>query len=816
MRKLGGGARSASGLRLSTAFTALLGAAALATPAAAQNITDVASDEIVVTALKHGERNVQDVPVAITAFGADQLEALNYNDLQSLTYSIPNVQFEDVGTARGVANFSIRGLGINSSIPSVDPTVGVFVDGMYLGINAGVLADNFDLAGIEVLRGPQGVLFGRNVTGGAVVIRTAAPTDVFEVRGGVQVETGLNYTADLAISGPIVPGVLSARYSTYYNQDEGWFENDFDGSQFGEGELQVHRLALRFTPVNNLEFLLRLEQGFGEGDGPAAQNHALYSRDSFDFAINYPGYGSGNWEQAILETNWDVGFGDGVITNIASWRQYEGLSAGDIDATTFTAFHSRAVNEQEQWSNELRYAGTFGPVDITAGHYMFEQELLYIEERFLFGGLLPVDPTFAASPLQYAAADPFWITRVGGGQGEFSTWGAFVNADWHITDQLTLNVGVRYTEEEKDAQVSRIRRGVTVVSQPVVAVQIPPLNGLIGQPILPADSLDGAVVVPGEGVVGGSINNRTLVFSDSPFNLSWNDTSPRIGLQWQPSPSTNLYAFAAKGFRSGGVNFRVTTLGANACAAPNIPAGCVPGGLVQPPTAFDSEEQTSFEVGWKQELMDGRARINLALFHNEIEGMQRETNIPGPSGVQQVIVNAGDAIIQGAELEARFSVTDNFIVQFQAGYTDGEYDSVTADLTGDGLVNAADLALEIPRLAPWTYGVTLMHDLPLSFGTVSSLVAYNHRDENYYTDNNRGVLNEADIIDATVTFRPNDSNWSFAVYGTNLTDEATFGGDTQLPDLSPFGGDGNPANANPTFSPLNKGRVIGARLRFNF
>ena len=797
MAKVGGGARSASVLRLSTAVSAILGMAALAAPAAAQTLTDVASDEIVVTALKHGERNVQDVPVAITAFGADQLEALNYDDLQSLTYSIPNVQFEDVGTARGVANFSIRGVGINSSIPSVDPTVGVFIDGMYLGINAGVLADNFDLAGIEVLRGPQGVLFGRNVTGGAVVIRTAAPTDEFEVRGGVQVETGLNTTADLAISGPIVPGVLSARLATYWNDDEGWFENDFDGSQFGAGELQVNRLALRFTPTQNLEFLLRLEQGFGEGDGPAAQNHALYSRDSFDFAINNRGFGSGDWEQAILETNWDVGFGDGTITNIASWREYEGLSSGDIDATPNTAFHSRAVNEQEQWSNELRYAGTFGPVDITAGHYMFEQELFYIEERYLIAGTLPI-----AGPLQYAAAAPFWITRVGGGQGEFSTWGAFVNADWHLSDTLTLNLGVRYTEEEKDARISRIRRGPN--NPTLVPITVAPVPALVGQFILPtADDLDpGFPNPPGDGMVGGSIDGRFLNFSDDPFSLSWNDTSPRIGLQWQPSPDTNLYAFAARGFRSGGVNFRVTTLG-------------VPG-TPQPPTAFDAEEQTSYEVGWKQEFMDGRGRLNIALFHNEIEGMQRETNVPGSSGVQQVIVNAGDAIIQGAEIETRFSVTDNFIVQLQAGYTEGEYDSVTADLNGDGSVTAADAALDIPRLAPWTYGVTLMHDLPLNFGTISSLVSYNHRDENFYTDNNRGWLNEADIIDATVTFRPTDGHWSFAVYGSNLTDEATYGGDTQLPDSAPFGGDGNPANANPTFSPLNKGRVIGARLRFNF
>ncbi|HYD71712.1 MAG TPA: TonB-dependent receptor plug domain-containing protein, partial [Candidatus Binatia bacterium] len=429
--------RDRFGARFGAVLGAVLGIGVLSSAAWAQDgAVGAAEEEVIVTALKHGERNVQDVPVAVTAFGEAQLEALNYRDLQSLTYVMPNVQLEDIGTARGVANFSIRGVGINSSIPSIDPTVGVFVDGMYLGINAGVLSDNFDLAGIEVLRGPQGVLFGRNVTGGAVIIRTAAPSDEFEVSGGLAYEGGgsaPNYIADLAVNVPLMPGVLAARFSTYYNEDEGWFENLHDGSDFGGGEQSIYRGAIRLTPNNDLELLLRVEQGSGDGDGPAAQNHGLYSRDSFDFSVNNRGYGSGDWEQAIFETNWDVGFGDGTITNILGWRQYEGLSSGDIDATgatmapltaavNGTAFHSRAVNEQEQWSNELRYAGTFGPVDIVAGHYMFEQELFYIEERFLFAGFLPT-----AGPLTYNVAAPFYINRVGGGDGEFSTWGAFAN-----------------------------------------------------------------------------------------------------------------------------------------------------------------------------------------------------------------------------------------------------------------------------------------------------------------------------------------------------------------------------------------------------
>src|SRR5690606_36834821 len=207
------------------------------------------------------------------------------------------------------------------------------------------------------------------------------------------------------------------------------------------------------------------------------------------------------------EVNWDVPFGDGTITNIFGYREQEGRSSGDIDALPVHVFHSRAVNLQNQMSNELRSAGTFGPLDVTTGLYWFEQDLLYIEDRSLFGGA---------------------VVRVGGGDGTFTTQGAFANVDWHLNDQLTLNLGVRYTEEQKVAQVSRIRDA--------------------------AANLDGATVVPGEGMVGGSIDNETLNFSDSPFDLEWTDISPRVGIQWEPNDDTNIYAFWALGFRSGGVN----------------------------------------------------------------------------------------------------------------------------------------------------------------------------------------------------------------------------------------------------------------------
>lgn len=723
--------------RFSGAIAALF---MIAAPAWAQD------DEIVVTATKRGEARAQDLPMALNAFGEEQLRSLNVEDLQSLSYAMPNVQLEDIGTARGIANFAIRGVGVNSSIASVDPAVGVFVDGVYLGLNAGSITDAFDLEAIEVLRGPQGTLYGRNVTGGAVLVRTRAPTDVFEARGRIAYETGPNLIGEASISGPLMAGVLSGRLAVLQARDDGWLENDFNGSQFGENETSAWRGALRFTPSPVFEAILRVEQGYVDGDGPAGQNHALHSRSSFDFAIDNPGYAGTDWEQATLEANWRVAFGDGVITSISGWRSVVVPWAADIDSTPNFVFHTRVLNEHEQLSQELRYAGTFGAFDVTTGVFFLDQDLLYIDERNF-------SPTFR---------------RTGGGYGEFNSWAVFANADWRASETLTLSAGLRYTSEEKRSWISRVRRAI--------------------------DDLNGpGVIVPGEGVDGGSIDARTLNFSDTPFAQDWDDLSPRVGVQWRPRESTNIYASWSRAFRGGGANFRTASLGLA-------------------PRAYDSEQQSTFEIGWKQEFE--RGRLNIAVFHNEIEDMQRETNQPDPiSGVQQIVLNAGDATIYGAEIEARFDLTEHFSVAAHAGYVHGEYDRVSEDLNGDLVINAVDLNLNIPRLAPWSYGVNLRYAAPLAGGELSARVGYNHRDAAFYNDNNLGRLAEMDVVDANVTYEPGGARWSVSVYGENLTDEPSWGGDTVLPSTAAFGFSGG---ERPTFSPLNKGRVLGLELRVRY
>ncbi|MEE4209478.1 MAG: Plug domain-containing protein, partial [Parvularcula sp.] len=156
--------------------------AAAQTPESRDDLIDV----ITVTATKRPDaENALDVPVALTAYDAKQLERLQFRNLQDLSFTAPNVSLDDIATTPGTASFAIRGLGINSSIPSIDPAVGVFVDGVYLGSNAGVVLDLFDLEGVEILRGPQGLLFGRNTTGGAVLVNTGNPTE--ELRAGARV-----------------------------------------------------------------------------------------------------------------------------------------------------------------------------------------------------------------------------------------------------------------------------------------------------------------------------------------------------------------------------------------------------------------------------------------------------------------------------------------------------------------------------------------------------------------------------------------------------------------------------------------------------
>ncbi len=772
-----------------------------ATPAFAQSAVDVLRDEILVTATKKADaENVQDVPLSVTAFGAAQLDALKVRDLGNLSYSMPNVALEDIGTTRGVANFSIRGLGVNSSIPSIDPAVGTFVDGVYLGQNGGVVFDLFDLESVEVLRGPQGILFGRNVTGGAVLLNSKRP-NLSEAEGAFKIAaesglrgTGNNYFAQGTYSIPLIRDVLAFKLSGYYNNDRGWHKRYLGGpnlearldaiggtasaldtmgfpvatnapdafEDFGKAETWVIRPQLLWQPTDALSLLVRYEHFDSEGDGPAAQNHSGFRpsfdtvggvqvapipstnvfftapKDSFIFSIDEPGSYTSKADSVTAEFTLDVG--NGTITNIFGWRDTSGTSTGDIDATPFFLFHSFAGNDYRQISNEIRYSGRFfDRVDLTTGFYYFDSSHVYQENRFILGG---------------------FRNLYGGGLQDSRNYGIFAQADIDVTDTFTLIGGGRYSNENKQAVLSNITLNPVACS-----------------------------------VAAGTCS---VQFTD---DNTWKNFTPKIGFTWAAQDWMNVYGHWTQGVRSGGYNFRNTS-------------------VVFPIERFEEETVNAYELGFKAQPGDGRATINASIFINDISDLQRELNLADPfAGVVQLIRNTADATIFGFEIETQIFLTDNLVFQGNLGRLDGEYDSVLFNLNSDfvdlngnttqqpgepDIIDGRDLALDIPRLSPWTWGAGLIHSAELGSLGVTTRFQYSHRDETAYTDNNLGILLGAEILDASIAVDVGAATVS--LYGQNLLNEVTHGGETQLP--TTLGGG--------SFAPLNKGRVVGVEVQVGF
>ena len=779
-------------LKLTKLFTCSVSAAALAfsMQATAQENTNTDDTDggntisrvlntVTVSATKKKDvEDVQTVPVSVTAFNEDTLEALKVRDLESLSYSTPNVSLDDVGTSRGTANFAIRGLGVNSSIPSIDPAVGVFIDGVYMGVNAGMVLDLFDLDSVEVLRGPQGLLFGRNTTGGAVLINTGNPTSDFQAKARVAVEGpvdsgrgGLNSYVQGVVSGPLVEDKLNGKLGVYYNNDEGYFKNLFNGDNQGEAQTYIVRGALELFLTDSISMLGKLTYTDTKSDGPAGQNRGLFERDTFDFSINNPGYANGESLLFTHRTDIDVDFGNGTITNVIGYRGVDSETSGDIDSTPLTLFHSETEMSQEQFSEELRYAGTFGNMDVTTGVYYFNQVVEYTEQRSL--------PT--------ASAAGFY----GGGAQDHTVLGAFGQVDYNFTENFTGIFGLRYSKEEKEVGVTYLR------PRPVCSV------------------VDGSCPTSGTNpFIPGEPNG----FTDDD---SWTNWTPRLGFQYFYGNNTQFFGNYTKGFRSGGYNFRIT----NATAFEALfPAGTS--------RAFDEESVDSFELGVKFDTEDGRGQINASTFLTKIKDMQREINQSDPvAGVVQNILNTADADILGLEIEGRYALTDNFLVTANIGVIDAEYQDVKFDISGDGVVDGADLALSIPRVPEATYGIGFIYDMDLGDnGSVVTRMNFQHKDEFAYTDNNFGWIQEVDALSGNVTWNTPYEGMAVSLYGNNLLDEVSAGNDTQLP----FGGNvsaavpgsanlstgvNTPFGAYPavgTLSPLKKGRVVGVELTYEY
>jgi len=680
-------------------------------------------EEIVVTSQKKGVgENLQDVPISITAFSGAQVEATHAVNLTDIGILTPNASLTEIPTFPGVANFVVRGLGtVGASIPSSDPSVGVVSDGVSFGTIYGVVTDLFDLEAIEILRGPQGTLFGRNVTGGAVVLRSTRPTNEFV--GKVKAGVGNFDKRELSVllAGPINDN-WGAKIAVLSKDRDGYWDNRaFGGPRQGASQTTLIRPAISYE-TDSFDATFIYENGNIDSDGLGAITFFADGETLFDpYEERFTnqgdrGFSELDWEQFTLDANWEIW--GGKLTSILGHRTLDQDFASDLDGTAQRrfAFAGGTNLAQDQSSLELRWSGNVSDrINLTTGIYFFEQEYTYAERRILIDRL----------------------DRRGVSTIDHGTQGVFAQADIVLNDNLTLTLGGRYTEEDKTASI-----------------------GLIGDPNAVGNCATTAV---GAGSVLPGIENVDTPVSLSDCQSALNDRAdfsnftPKVGLNWNLSDDVLAYASFTRGFRSGGYNVRFTDL-SFATPTPNS----VPGPYLE-------ESIDAFEIGIKSTFGGGRYRVNASLFNNNIEDLQR--TILNSAGAQE-ITNAADATIQGLEIDGVLGLTDNLTVQFGLGYTNAEYDSFEGVESVTGLAASDIEFVLVPEL---TYSASATYDIDI--GADSSLswrTSYSFVDDTVGDDLNTVQQEDYFLIDTSLTYRNDSSGLSVSLYGKNITDEVYY------------------------------------------
>ena len=713
--------------KLSTGATSLLAAvcALNTTMVLADSARSQLIEEVVVSAMKKNvAEDIQSIPLAVTAFGESQIEALKLKDISDIGLMVPNVNLQPA-SFQGTAFFGIRGAAAVSTVMSVDPSVGVLVDGVYQPTSRGIVLDLFDLESIEILRGPQGVLFGRNVVGGAVLVNSKKPTDEFEAEVGLRVGSGFRGTGEDATFTGVVTGPLTdninGKLAVYQNDDDGWFENEFNGENFGKNETSIVRGALSYNVNDDVNLLVQYEHYDQDGDGLVNQSHdrsglsgprpdgspGQFKKGSHDVATEMDSYAKTKSDSITFTTTVDVDFGNGTITNIFGWRDLEQSSETDLDGTDIATYPAAVGAEFEFWSNELRYFGTFDRIDLTAGLYYLDTEM-NIEEQ---------------SALRIASTT--WLNRTAGGFQDSQTLGVFSNIDYRMTNALTLSAGLRYTKEDKDFSGFAAMANRTMGPRGYVTC-----GYVIGDSTCPID------------------------FED---DKSWSNVSFRFGATWELDDMAMLYSSISRSYRAGGYNARRTN----------------PSDGLRP---VDEERVDQLELGAKLDISDS-FRLNSAIFMLETKDLQRTTF----EGLAQFTGNVASSRVFGVELEGRVLMGESLAATFGVGLMQSEYTEVLTDLNGDDVIDMLDYSLDLPGTPDYNYNLGLVHDMQIGdFGYLSSQIMVTHREQKVNSSNTH-ITPEVDLVDINFALLPNDAPWKLSLYGKNLTNEAIYTQSTDIP-----------------------------------
>jgi len=749
-------------IALSAAIASVLQAGSAS---AAESPATAGLQEIIVTA-QRTETSLQETPVSITAFGSEALKERGVTSLLEISAFTPNLQVGSrSGSAGNQGGYAIRGVGVNATGSS--PSVGLYIDDVYFPSGSGNLLGLFDVARVEVLRGPQGTLFGRNTIGGAIQYVTVRPTT--DAVSGFVEGTGGNFNrADFAGALNLPLGdTLAARLSVGTKQRDGYVHDIYSNVDRGSDDTKQGRLQVRWTPNDNVTVDVKAEAIKQESNGRAvtvigvyptafivglakrgqpvpawletrAYDNSLLSTSDYSLpGFNQPEFFKFNYSVGQATVAWDIT--DAVtLTSISAYSKSKRDSAQDVDNVPISIIAVTNLDEGKLFTEELRLTGKADRFNWSTGLYYFD------ENRTAEGtaniGLGPTGPFGVANEIKSKA------------------YALYAQGTYNLTDRLSATLGARYSSEKIDARAT----------QPYV-VNGPPIPGFNLQP------------------------------SDSD---KYTDTSPYVGLNFQVTPDMMTYVKASKGFRAGGFNFA------------NPPGGLIP---------FKQETSWTYEVGARMEFMGNRLRVNPTVFWNNWKDIQFNALAP-PSNI--FTKNAGDAEIKGAELEMQFAVTDRWLLDGSVSYLDGKYTRVDSQVTiaklypngsfagpgpGPGAtVDVVDLTLddELQQAPKNKYTAGVRYTLPLSNDgqiVANANYAWVDRVRSAVTRTNAVEMPSYSLVNAQVQYIAPDKRWSLAVFGTNLTDEYY-----RIGGINFVNGPGS------VEADVARPREYGATVRFNF
>ncbi|MBU3068391.1 TonB-dependent receptor [Aestuariicella sp. G3-2] len=684
---------------------------------------DLHIEEIVVTAQKRAQ-SMQDVGIAVSAFNGDELRELNWSDPSQIGAQTPNL---DVKNTLGSGNpvITIRGVGLNDFNPNNSPTVGVYVDEVFLSSPAMLGFQLFDMERIEVLKGPQGTLYGRNTTGGAVSFVSRKPTEEFEAY--VDVGYGNYQTFDLAgaVGGNLAEN-LNGRFAfTTTQRQGGHISNRTTGNDdYGQIDTVAWRAQLAWTPSDDLDILFGLHGGRDRSDAQTTwtSQGVLDASDPWSFELcdavqagswdpascsDVLGYSdddgdpfTGDWNMepvieadslgAVLNIRKD--FENLSLISITGYESYERYLEEDADGSAAVGLDLYYDNELELWSQELRLVSDFsGSFNWIAGLYYSSDDIVADQNQYL------------NSTGWY---DTDWLVRW---KQKGSSAAAYVHTEWQFAESWKLTTGLRHTQEKKSFE------GGTW-----------DLNPLGASPFLDNPSTDGVVA---------------YAYTDT--DIKDRDLSGKISIDFTPNDDWLIYASYSKGYKSGG--FSGGYAGSDDELAPYKP-----------------EELLALELGFKASLLDRTLQWNAAVFTYEYSDMQLFTTEVTNALTVLRLSNAEEARITGLDMDLWWKPAAGFDIKMGVGYLDTE--NKDDEYKGLELANAPELSVN--GLVRYEWSMTPDYRLAL-------VTDFNYQDSVFKTADNKPQLASESytLWNANVILTPNSDQWSLSLWGKNLSNK---------------------------------------------